>query len=577
MPDSTNYRTGLFAEFAPPLITRHEPLPFTPPPEAEPVSREVVIYREREPYEPVEREVTYQPVTLFFQPQPYEPPPPPEISRQVVTYNWLVRDLPEVGPHAPGDIMGRRWGDAVSWEATGGGGPGGGVPEAPIDGTVYGRQDGAWAAIPAGTLIEPVGAGTWARLATGAWQRSVALSGDTMTGGLTINPGVVPGGLVIEGDQNSGIEIFSNQGNIAAMSLSPAPAPGGLDEAIVTFGPMSVSGTTWGVAASILPLGRGSGFYIGKTTDIGSPSLAAFFISDVDGHMEVPIIRTTAGDPVGPNDLARKAYVDAMAFGDAPADGVIYGRTDNSWIDVRFAGNAVISDATLTGDGSAASPLGVVTATDTQRGGVVAPLGRTATQGLVNIGGSLSVPLATPALAGSMVDAPADGRVYTRVSGRWAPAALGAVFTFMGPITVIGDDQINAATPRYILTVPQASLPDVAIVWCCTGGGVGTMFMTNAGAGPIGAVPGSMGWGYFIEDGFNSGNWISLGSPGSLNNLNVADPVLVKGGTSPRLLSYDPATGNGIRIGFGMTGGTNAGFNSVTFFIGIEGQILFAA
>ena len=57
-------------------------------------------------------------------------------------------------------------------------------------GVTYTWDGTKWTASVSGggpALVEPVGAGTWGRLETGAWQRSVALSGDGMTGGLTIS------------------------------------------------------------------------------------------------------------------------------------------------------------------------------------------------------------------------------------------------------------------------------------------------------------------------------------------------------------------------------------------------------
>jgi hypothetical protein len=163
---------------------------------------------------------------------------------------------------------------------------------------------------PAGTLTtksyvdaltpaDPIGPRTWGRLETGAWQRSVALSGDTMTGPLTI-AGTIDSTLII---QAAGTDV-------AGIQLQPGAF--GLELGIVEFGPMLNSGTSWLIGATTYATGRGPGFYMGKETDVGTASLAAFFISDADGHMEVPIIRTTAGDPVGVNDLARKAYVDQI-------------------------------------------------------------------------------------------------------------------------------------------------------------------------------------------------------------------------------------------------------------------------
>jgi hypothetical protein len=48
-----------------------------------------------------------------------------------------------------------------------------------------------------GFITEPVGTGTFGRVSTGAWQRSVALNGDTMTGGLTVGGDLRANGWLI--------------------------------------------------------------------------------------------------------------------------------------------------------------------------------------------------------------------------------------------------------------------------------------------------------------------------------------------------------------------------------------------
>jgi hypothetical protein len=65
-----------------------------------------------------------------------------------------------------------------------------------------------------GAITEPVGAGTWGRLETGLWQRSVAVAGDTMTGALTIS-GPAAGtltGLVFDGPANTSREMAFRTG-----------------------------------------------------------------------------------------------------------------------------------------------------------------------------------------------------------------------------------------------------------------------------------------------------------------------------------------------------------------------------
>jgi hypothetical protein len=407
-------------------------------------------------------------------------------------------------PRAIGDLMARVAGSDAWALAGSGGGGGGAIPDdAPSDGQTYGRLNAAWAAIPPGTLVEPIGPGTWARLQTGAWQRSVALGGDTMTGLL----------------------------NLSAHPIAASPP---LQAATKQYVDNHVGAAyTWDVGLIEAPPGN-------IMLDTAGATVATRGGVGVPARSPTQGLLNTLGLLTAP--LATPALAGSMV--DCPADGEVYCRIDTGWIDLRLA---------------LGPPLNFRV-------------------GLTQTGMNVDLDPATATVIGGMTDAPADGRVYTRASGRWAPAALGAVFTHLAPITLLGDDTVNAAVPRYIVTVPRTALPDIAVVYSVSGGGIGTMFMSNVGAGPIGAVPGSMGWGFFLEEVFNSGNWIPAGAPGSLALLNVAEPTLVKaaGGTN-RLLSYDPVNGNGIRIGFGMTGGTNAGFPPVSLFIGIEGQILFAA
>jgi hypothetical protein len=546
MPDSSNYnyRTGAFAEFKAPKITTHEPLPYEPAPAPEPISREVVTYHPREPYEPGEREVIDQPVTLLHPPQPYELELRPEVSRQVTTYNWLTIEPPEPGLHAPGDVMGRTWGLPAGWEAASGG-AGGGLNAVAHDTTMTGTGQ----AIDPLSVIPATGAQRGAvSVPARSGAQGLLLAGEVLT--LPTATAALMGGVTVPA-RAAGQGLNLTAAGVLTAPIATAALAGVLLDAPsdgVTRGRLNggwapiAGGMTYTFDVGLIEAPPGN-----VLLDTAGTSVATRGGVGVPARSDTQGLQNTLGLLTAP--LATPTLAGTIV--DAPVDGQVYCRIDSGWIDFRLAlGAPLISSVPA----------------------------RSNVQGLALAAGVLTAPLATPLLAGSMVDAPADGRVYTRASGRWAPAALGAVFTHLAPITLLGDDTVNAAAPRYMVTVPQTALPDIAIVYAVSGGGIGTMFTSNVGAGPIGAVPGSMGWGFFIEEVFNSGNWIPCGSPGSLALLNVAEPTLVKsaGGTN-RLLSYDPASGNGIRIGFGMTGGTNAGFPPVSLFIGIEGQILFAA
>jgi hypothetical protein len=250
----------------------------------------------------------------------------------------------------------------------------------------------------------------------------------------------------------------------------------------------------------------------------------------------------------------------AGSLTDAPADGETYGRLNGAWA-AMVGGGALVSDATLTGDGSATSPLGVVAATAAQRGGIVVPardaalnglalvggqltapaasdtalgsvmtpLDRSATQGLVNVGGSIAVPLATPFLAGSMVDAPADGFEYTRSNGAWHRAVNATMFTSLSGLNVTGNEQVG---DEITVTVPAADMPATSLSWVCQGNGYGTIFFSNS---PGGGVPGG-NWTIWMND---QGTLIQIGTCQlTAANFPSADSLYRATMASTRMFSY---------------------------------------
>jgi hypothetical protein len=71
-------------------------------------------------------------------------------------------------------------------EKVGSGGSGGGIPEAPIDGTPYCRQDASWVSSPAGSgggIIDAPTDGTGYGRQNAAWTPVLMKSGDILDGG----------------------------------------------------------------------------------------------------------------------------------------------------------------------------------------------------------------------------------------------------------------------------------------------------------------------------------------------------------------------------------------------------------
>ncbi len=158
----------------------------------------------------------------------------------------------------------------------------GGLLEAPADTKQYARKDNTWAEIVAGaTITEPVGAGTWGRLATATWERSVAVAGDTMTGQLTVTDAPV----LISGTTG------------ATLSLSGGTATNTL-----------IYGQKWGLNRWNVVLGdfsgetganAGSNFGIGRFDDLGVYIDSPILINRATGIVDFAFNPTVNGVPIG--------------------------------------------------------------------------------------------------------------------------------------------------------------------------------------------------------------------------------------------------------------------------------------
>ena len=168
-----------------------------------------------------------------------------------------------------------------------------------------------------GTIPEPIGGGVWGRTQLGEWQRSVAVSGDTMTGGLTINGGTLRLGntnplgggwstLDFRGDDGSRVYFHTADQSRWLMS---------------------------NMILGVLPNLDANDFAIARTDTVGNPQYSALTLRYTDGALLVRNVEgqrftTSAGDPVGDDDLARKAYVDRLVTGGALVIGVFEAPTD---------------------------------------------------------------------------------------------------------------------------------------------------------------------------------------------------------------------------------------------------------
>jgi hypothetical protein len=175
------------------------------------------------------------------------------------------------------------------------------VPGAPIAGMAL--VVGDWVISDgAAWILLAVGAASSPELDPNAVWRAGTTAQRTMTDPLTINTTV------------SG----ANRALIITSPLSPAlviqsQANGGN----LTFEELGLP--SWRVNAT------GAGFWINHTPAAGGAEAPALVIDDT-GNTNGHVFITDAGNPVNPNDLARKAYVDA------PADGANYARRGAVWV-----------------------------------------------------------------------------------------------------------------------------------------------------------------------------------------------------------------------------------------------------
>jgi hypothetical protein len=116
----------------------------------------------------------------------------------------------------------------------------------------------------------------------------VAKTGDTMTGALGVNiPATIGVGLLVSSDDAASIALNSSNNN------QPV----------------------WQVTNSFVgQVGQTVGFNITRSTPAGAPVDTPFAI-DNNSIITASTIRTKSGDPVSPDDLARKVYVDTLVRG----------------------------------------------------------------------------------------------------------------------------------------------------------------------------------------------------------------------------------------------------------------------
>jgi hypothetical protein len=177
------------------------------------------------------------------------------------------------------DGSSQQWVQAVP--TGGGGGGGGGIADAPIDGVLYGRQNQIWTPILPGT-----GGGVDQAYVDQQDALRVLKAGDTITGPLTLAD--MTGSTYLE-------LVGSAQNSIAFRGSGPASgSPQWVIDVITGQTPVM------------------NGFHLARLSPDGLTVIDDVFnILNSDGIIRAGIIRTKSGDPVDPDDLARKAYIDA--------------------------------------------------------------------------------------------------------------------------------------------------------------------------------------------------------------------------------------------------------------------------
>jgi hypothetical protein len=223
----------------------------------------------------------------------------------------------------------------------------------------------------------------------------------------------------------------------------------------------------------------------------------------------------------------------------------------------------------ITGAGALTLPV----ATDALLGGVRVPA-HDLVNGAMLLNGVLTVPLATKEQAGSVVDPPADGRLYARRgsvipngAGEWFPAALASIFTHLQQFNLTGAETPNSVVGTY--TIPAASLPTVPFLWTIAGTGDGAAFIHNF-AGPVNLTAGSLQ--LQLLDG---ATWEAVTA------WSFATAVFPAGGPSVARGTVQPIGANRIRqysgaggIQFRLFVASTVPSGPATIGVGIEGQIL---
>jgi hypothetical protein len=278
-----------------------------------------------------------------------------------------------------------------------------------------------------GGIPEPTDQGVHGRIAAGAWERAVALTGDTMTGPLEIDvPLTIGVGLLVSGSDAASIALKDTNNN------QPV----------------------WEVTNSFVgQVGQTVGFNISRLTPAGAPVDTPFTI-DNNSIIRARTIRTLAGDPVGDDDLARKAYVDAICFTNR---GGSVGTDINT---IQTIGSYSIGNAVNVPPGFVATSFCIVNVFQTQGITIqevyeipvtqVAPSGKWVRQ----FSGGQWSNWAQLFPGSSVAEPPDDGRAYVRQFENWAPARYlpldGGVMA--GPLELAGNPagEDEAVNKRYV-------------------------------------------------------------------------------------------------------------------------------
>lgn len=247
----------------------------------------------------------------------------------------------------------------------GGGGvsAGGGIPEAPQDGNLYGRIDLSWGPISASYL--PLVGGTLTGSLLLAADPAVPLEAATMQY-VDAQVSTVAGGTVSASynarpqtqdaaDPGNGSLVWNTTTQIDATQIyvsvisSSTPAddvhsiwnnvtPGQTlhiqkrtdhtQEMIYTINSI-IDNITW-FFLDVTPISSTGGtFSANESLTVVLPSTANVFLPIAGGTLTGPL--TLNADPIMALDAATKQYVDSALLADAPADDVTYGRMNNAW------------------------------------------------------------------------------------------------------------------------------------------------------------------------------------------------------------------------------------------------------